>query len=254
MLDWMAQSQYLAQGDAEEWINILFIVAVAVFWAIGGLIKAAGAKKKRPQKQPEDRRPPSDRQKQESWQQRLARKAQEFQRAAEEHVRKIEEQARSQHEPQPHPEESESDGGRVTVRSGRGGDSVLVYEPEGADRRQAPQERQQPASPREARQAVSRRREAASRRHSRERSPELPKTEPPPSLSSTPHMPLRTSEGPRPLRIYESMPKQPMEAISTASSWVDYSDPEALRRAILQYEILGKPLSLREPLDRTSAF
>jgi hypothetical protein len=27
----------------------------------------------------------------------------------------------------------------------------------------------------------------------------------------------------------------------------DYDDPEKLRRAILHYEILGKPLSLREP-------
>jgi hypothetical protein len=27
----------------------------------------------------------------------------------------------------------------------------------------------------------------------------------------------------------------------------DYEDPEKLRRAILHYEILGKPLSLREP-------
>ncbi len=252
MLDWMAQSQYLAQGDAEEWINILFIVAVAVFWAIGGLIKAAGTRKKRPQEQPEDRKAPSDRQKQETWQQRLARKAQEFQRAAEEHVRKIEERTRSQHEPESRPDEGQSDGGRVTVRSGRGGESVLVYEPEAGDRRQAPHQRQQPASPRKARQAVSRRREAASRRHSRERPPELARTGP--TLSSAPHMPLRTSEGPQPLGIYESMPNQPMEAISTASSWIDYSDPEALRRAILQYEILGKPLSLREPLDPTSGF
>jgi hypothetical protein len=30
----------------------------------------------------------------------------------------------------------------------------------------------------------------------------------------------------------------------------DYEDAEKLRRAILHYEILGKPLSLREPLER----
>ena len=29
----------------------------------------------------------------------------------------------------------------------------------------------------------------------------------------------------------------------------DYDDPEKLRRAILHYEILGKPISLREPAE-----
>jgi hypothetical protein len=30
----------------------------------------------------------------------------------------------------------------------------------------------------------------------------------------------------------------------------DYEDPEKLRRAILHYEILGKPMSLRKPTDK----
>jgi len=30
---------------------------------------------------------------------------------------------------------------------------------------------------------------------------------------------------------------------------LDYEDPEKLRRAILHYEILGKPLSLRDPSE-----
>jgi hypothetical protein len=34
----------------------------------------------------------------------------------------------------------------------------------------------------------------------------------------------------------------------------DYEDPERLRRAILHYEILGKPLSLREPSEHTIGF
>ncbi len=31
---------------------------------------------------------------------------------------------------------------------------------------------------------------------------------------------------------------------------IDYSDPEALTKAILQYEILGKPMALRETVDQ----
>jgi hypothetical protein len=33
---------------------------------------------------------------------------------------------------------------------------------------------------------------------------------------------------------------------------LDYAGPEELRRAILHYEILGKPLSLREPGGRAT--
>ena len=35
---------------------------------------------------------------------------------------------------------------------------------------------------------------------------------------------------------------------------IDYSDPEALRKAILHYEILGKPLALRDTSDETATF
>ncbi len=34
----------------------------------------------------------------------------------------------------------------------------------------------------------------------------------------------------------------------------DYEDPKKLRRAILHYEILGKPISLREPSEHTIGF
>ncbi len=34
----------------------------------------------------------------------------------------------------------------------------------------------------------------------------------------------------------------------------DYEDPEKLRRAILHYEILGKPVSMREPSEHTIGF
>jgi hypothetical protein len=34
---------------------------------------------------------------------------------------------------------------------------------------------------------------------------------------------------------------------------IDYTDPDALEKAILQYEILGKPMALRNPFERTFA-
>jgi hypothetical protein len=35
---------------------------------------------------------------------------------------------------------------------------------------------------------------------------------------------------------------------------VDYGDPDALKKAILQYEILGKPLALRDPSEGFPSF
>jgi hypothetical protein len=37
-----------------------------------------------------------------------------------------------------------------------------------------------------------------------------------------------------------------------ALSIIDYTDPDALKKAILHYEILGKPLGLRDPFQRTA--
>jgi hypothetical protein len=35
---------------------------------------------------------------------------------------------------------------------------------------------------------------------------------------------------------------------------IDYSDPDALKKAILHYEILGKPIALRDASDEPSSF
>ena len=38
----------------------------------------------------------------------------------------------------------------------------------------------------------------------------------------------------------------------TAPPLIGYDDPDALKKAILHYEILGKPIALRDPFERTS--
>jgi hypothetical protein len=38
------------------------------------------------------------------------------------------------------------------------------------------------------------------------------------------------------------------------SAIIDYDDPDALKKAVLHYEILGRPLALREPHDEASSF
>jgi hypothetical protein len=47
--------------------------------------------------------------------------------------------------------------------------------------------------------------------------------------------------------IYADISAEKAKAEISIESLLDYTDPDGLRRAILHYEILGKPLSLRHP-------
>ncbi len=47
---------------------------------------------------------------------------------------------------------------------------------------------------------------------------------------------------------------QTSDAGPQAVGVVDYGDPDALKKAILQYEILGKPLALRDPSEGFPSF
>ena len=68
MMEHITQSIWLAQGGAEDWTNLLFIVVMAILWLVAGLIKAIS--KKRPQQeQSEPKGSPGQRpQPGESWQ------------------------------------------------------------------------------------------------------------------------------------------------------------------------------------------
>ena len=244
MFDWMAQLRVLAQRDGEEWVNILFIVAVAVFWAIGGLIKAAGARKNAPQNRRQDRSRPADAQKQGTWQQRLARKAEEIKQAADERIRTLQEQAESPSSAPEAPVRDRPTQGRVTVRTRRGGESVLVYERH--DPHKAAEEKQRlAAQAAHAQQAAERRRRA----HLKAKPPQVMSVQ-----SPLPDALSEMGQRPEPLDLDESLPKAAPQAGYTASSLIDYTDADALKRAILHYEILGKPLSLRDPFQSCSDF
>ncbi len=248
----MLPTKVLAQGDAEEWINILFIVVLAVFWLLGGLVKTFGGTRNARAKRPDRRKAVDEEQRKESWQQRLARKADEMQKAAEERIRKFEEQVQPQQKPPKSPERRRPDEGRVTVQAGRGGEPVLVYER--AKPTETPeQRRQQAARLQQARQEAARRREAQ-RRRAAERNVEAELTQVEPGLGAMTDISLGASSRPQPLKIDEALPEHHESASYAASSLIDDSDPDALRKAILHYEILGKPLSLRDPLDTPSAF
>ena len=62
-----------------------------------------------------------------------------------------------------------------------------------------------------------------------------------------PEIPITSVKGLQDKRASE--PPQMPESEYLSELLMDYADPEELRRAILHYEILGKPLSLRNPSD-----
>jgi hypothetical protein len=241
MFDWIAQLRVLAQRDGDEWVNILFIVAVAVFWAIGGLIKAAGGRKNAPQNRPR----PVDAQGKGTWQQRLARKAEEIKQAADERIRTLQERAESLSSTPEAPGRDRSAQGRVTVRSRRGGESVLVYERH--DPRKAAEEKRRRA----AAQAAQAQQAAESRRRAH-LAPKPPQVTP--IHGSLPDALSAMGQRPEPLGLDESLPEAAPQAGYAASSLIDHTDADALKRAILHCEILGKPLSLRDPFPSASDF
>ena len=247
----LTQLGILAQRgrDMDGWVNVLFIVVMTVLWAVGALIKGAGAKARRQGGQSQTKQPEARR---ETWQQRLARKVGEVQRAAEERskqvaerMRKLEEKAqlgRGGRRDVKGPEPARPPAGRVTVHPGRGGEAVMVYEP-GQRRGLAAQQRR-------AREAVSAARRQAPARRPREPkvapTPETPQREPAVDGLSLPALSQAVSE---PLRPRTEARAKGFEG----GVIIDYSDPDALKKAILQYEILGRPLALRDPFERTAA-
>jgi hypothetical protein len=233
----ISQLDALAQGDADGWMNILFIVVVFLFWAIGGIVKAAGAKAKNKRTQQQGGRAPRKQQaKQPTWLQQLVEKAEEIQRAVEGQQEKDTTPSRPAQQPKPTaPPQGQ---GQIAVRTGRGGQQVLVYE------RQPPQSSPTPArQPQQARQTPPPRQPAPQR-------PQPPAGRPAPASPDFSEPPSAPREITRPVR---PRARKPAPTASVASTVIDQSDPEALRRAILHYEILGKPLALRDPFERLSS-
>jgi len=221
MTERILQLGLLAQDDAGRWMNILFILVVAVFWAIGGLVKVASNKSR---KQGASR--PSDGRKRETWLQQLAKKAQDIQHAIERKGSK--EQPHCSYRPQEHPSEaSRPPEGRVAANADRGDSSALVYE------RQEPQQPaeklQQPARAKAGPKAA-----LQAERHIAAESLNVP---------VAPQQPMRT-----PVRAATTT----TPADNASPPIIDYTDLDALKNAILQYEILGKPMALRDPFERTT--
>jgi hypothetical protein len=251
MSDIMAQLGFLAQSsDFEGWANLVFIAIMAVLWLVAGLAKTMGGKRSgsapSASKEPADpRRRPG-----ETWQQRLARRAEEWQRRLEEDagIREARRRRPPARETASQPPQAPP-GGRITVRTGPRGESIMTYER--PEPQKLAQREHQVARQREAQRAVAAagRDTVASRIEPARLEMETPELliESIPPLMSEPPQPL--DSGTMQLKAVKVAPES---VAPEPGALIDYSDPDALKKAILHYEVLGKPLALRDSPEPSS--
>jgi len=81
----------------------------------------------------------------------------------------------------------------------------------------------------------------------------MPPTQPPPQVQP-PHRkvarPQPVVQKVVPLAAYNDLKKQKAQPRHIIEPLLDFDDPGKLRKAILHYEILGRPLALRDPSER----
>lgn len=201
--------------DGKSWTNILFIVGLAIFWIIGGILKARANKTKQEGEEQLPRKPgfkPSE--------SAGVGKPRAVKKTAFEQVQRLAGRTPYRREPEPQIQPPRR-------KIARPEPVVQMFGAEKA--RAAPLETiellEEPELPQPAPQVQS----------------ELP------GLQELPEFTSKTVKelGDKRAAILAETPG----ARYLAEVLLDYADPEDLRRAILHYEILGRPLSLRGPSD-----
>lgn len=208
MSDFLAQLILARRSeDTEKWTNILFVVVLAVFWALSGILKTRAKKTQQGGTGPSRGRPVQSRAPQERSVRQAGLPA--------------------------------GQAGRRTYQSSIG------------------QARSRLAELRTAAQKFAAEAEQAFRVQIQQSSQEVPpavyrpvgRPEPGELLESLAKLPAAPQ--PEDLPLSEDLP-QPEEAVPSeylSQLLSAYADPDQLRGAILHFEILGKPLALRDPQD-----
>ena len=196
--------------DVEGWMQILVFVVLAVFWAIGGIIKAKANKtqtsgKDNISRKPHRKPPVHSREAREQMLRQLERPA---------------DTARGQGQ-QPRPATQKPRMKFADLQA-----AVRKFAAEAEKAFEA--ETKEPAPKPEPSLPVS------------QMKAEKPKLAEPVTTSVKGLLDKRASE-----------PAQMTESEYLPELLMDYADPDELRRAILHYEILGRPLSLRDPSEHS---
>ena len=219
--------------DTEGWMNILVVVVIAVVYGLSAILKA---KAKKPAEKEEKEGP-------------LGRKpGSKLKEVAERFQKELSELSRDRvHQPREHPEGLQKESFKQARRPvGPAAAAPRPYRPAV----QPP--RPKVAVPQRAVDKFAPEAEQPSRLQSVK-----PPAEPELSLPSSKvqpdfeELPQFTSKAVKGLGARRgAIPAEMAEADYLPEILSDYADPDELRRAILHYEILGRPLSLRDPSGR----
>jgi hypothetical protein len=199
------------KDDVDSWMNILFVVVLAAFWIVGGIIKA---KKNKPKAQDGEQLP--------------LKPAHRPPARSKSLLEQFLEHARGPVEPA-HRQPS-----RPGVR--------------------------QPTSKLAALRSAARKYvaeiEQAARLQTSESTPEQKLSPSKPQIQpDIKELPVFTDKAVKKLQAKRvNIPVEIAEPRHLSEILSDYSDPDELRRAILHYEILGRPLSLRDPSGNIIGF
>lgn len=213
----LAQIILVARGnDIEGWMDILILVLVAAAYGLGAILKTKKGKKVQEQtEQPQTRKP--------------QRRPAAGRGVLEQFIREIQRAVEPLQEQESRPTVQQA---RPKIAHPQAAQAVRKYT---AEARQASQTI--PAAPAE------------------EPKPSIPAVQVQPAFEEIPELGTSIQELPdfTGKTVEElagkgvGMPAEVVESIYLSEVLSDYADPEELRRAILHYEILGRPLSLRDP-------
>jgi len=213
----LAQIILVARGnDIEGWMDILILVLVAAAYGLGAILKTKKEKKVQEQtEQPQTRKP--------------QRRPSAGRGILEQFVREIQRAVEPVQEQESRPAAQQA---RPKIAHPQAAQAVRKYT---AEARQASQTI--PTTPAE------------------EPKPSIPAAQVQPAFEEVPELGTSIQELPdftgttveEPAGKGVGMPAEVVESIYLSEVLSDYADPEELRRAILHYEILGRPLSLRAP-------
>jgi len=197
--------------DGKSWMNILFIVGLAVFWVIGGILKARANKKQKDEEQLTHKPGPAP-----SNRVGVAR-PRAFQKTPYEQVQRP--TARTPYIKELQPQ----------IQPPRRKIARLQH----AVQQFAIKIKEAQAIPPETIELLE--------------EPELPPPTPQvqPDFQEPPEFTGKAVKELKAMRV--GMPAETARLKYLAEILLDYADPDDLRRAILHYEILGRPLSLRDP-------
>lgn len=227
----LAQIILVAQGeDVGKWTNVLFVIVLAVFWVIGSIVKARAKK------------PEGEEEKEGQLSRKPGGKLREVAERIERELSQLSDRVSKPPEQAKGPQREPS---RQAAQARPAGPAART----GYGRPQAPRRPRPVAPPQPAA------RKPAAR----------PKPMPTPALGlpEAPKVSLELPEVPTGIEELAEYITEPVEGLKDKYAHIsaqqpaaesalqplldlDYADPDELRRAILYYEILGKPLSLRQ--------